>query len=165
MPAKTATEAWRIPEIKYRGSEKVVLFKLQSLWKEFDNLLMAENKTIHSFFDRVNNIVYQIRSNGGKIEDENVIRKILRSLSQKYNIIATIIEEVNKKNLSQLSIPELMGSLLAHEDRLKRFNEEPLEQAFQAKLKFSNGENKNSHCKNYEKGQTSTNHSKGERIF
>ena len=123
MPAKTATEAWRIPEIKYRGSEKVVLFKLQSLWKEFDNLLMAENKTIHSFFDRVNNIVYQIRSNGGKIEDENVIRKILRSLSQKYNIIATTIEEANKKNLSQLNIPELMGLLLAHKDRLKRFNE------------------------------------------
>ena len=52
-----------------------------------------------------------------------MIRKILRSLSQKYNIIATTIEEANKKNLSQLNIPELMGLLLAHKDRLKRFNE------------------------------------------
>ena len=66
---------------------------------------MAEHETIHSFFDRVINIVYQIRSNGGKIEDENVIRKILRSLLQKYKLIATTIEEVNKKNLSLLSIP------------------------------------------------------------
>ena len=65
---------------------------------------MAENKTIHSFFNRVTMIVYQIRSNGGKIEDENMIQKILRSLSQKYNIIYTSIEEVNKKKLSQLSI-------------------------------------------------------------
>ena len=78
MPAKTATEAWRNLEIKYRCSEEVILFKLQSLYREFDNLLMAENETIHLFFDRVTNIVYQIRSNGSKIEDENVIRQILR---------------------------------------------------------------------------------------
>ena len=56
-----------------------------------------------------------------------------------------------------------MRSLLAHKDRLTRFNEEP--QAFQAKLKFSNVENKNSHCKNYEKRQTSTNRIKGRGNF
>ena len=50
-----------------------------------------------------------------------------------------------------------MGSLLVHEDRLKKFNKKPLEQAFQTKLKFSNGENKNGHGKNYEKGETSYN--------
>lgn len=70
MPAKTAMETWRILETKYSDSEKVILFKLQSLWREFDNLLMAQNETIHSFFDCVTNIVYQIRSNGCKIEDE-----------------------------------------------------------------------------------------------
>lgn len=37
-----------------------------------------------------------------------------------------------------------MCSLLAHENRMHRFIEHPLEQAFQAKLKFSNnGDNKN----------------------
>ena len=63
-----------------RLRKEVILFKLQSLWREIDNLLNVENETIHSFFDRVTTIVYQIRSKGGKIEDENVIRKILRSL-------------------------------------------------------------------------------------
>ena len=42
-----------------------------------------------------------------------------------------------------------MGSLLAHEDRLKRFNQKPL--TFQVKLKFSNGEKNNGHNKNYKK--------------
>ena len=66
MPTKTATEAWRVLETKYKGSEEVILFKLQYLWREFDNLLMIENETIQSFFDLVTNIIYQIRSHGGK---------------------------------------------------------------------------------------------------
>ena len=69
-----------------------------------------------------------------------MIRKILKNLLQKYHIISTTIEGVNKKNPSQLSIPELMGLLLAHGDKLKRFNKELVEQVFQAKLKFSNNE-------------------------
>ena len=117
---------------------------------------MAKNETIHSFCDRVTNIVYQIRSNGGKIEDENVNRKILKSLLQKYNIIATTIWEFNKKNLSHVSILELMGSLLAQEDKLKWFNEEPLKQTFPAKLKFSNNQT-DPYCKLYKKTKHNTN--------
>ena len=83
-----------------------------------------------------------------------------------YNIIATTIEHVNKKSLSQLSIFELIGSLLLeHEDRFKRFNKEPLEKVFKAKLKSSKGKNKNDHGKNYEERETSYNHGRGKEIL
>ena len=60
------------------------------------------------------------------------------------------IEE--SKDLSKLTITKLTRSLQAHEERLCRFLNQPLERAFQTKLKFSNnGDHKNeiSHGKNF----------------
>ena len=149
MAATTAKEAWSILETKYRGSEKVILFKLQSLWGQFDSLQMTDNESIQSYVDRVSSIVNQIRSNGDTIEDVKIIRKILRTLTKKFDHIVAAIEESNK-DLRLLNMTELMGSLLAHEERMRRFDEQSVEQAFQAKLKFSNGENKNGHENNFQ---------------
>ncbi|XP_021766625.1 uncharacterized protein LOC110731092 [Chenopodium quinoa] len=150
MAATTAKEAWSILETKYRGSEKVILFKLQSLWGQFDSMQMTDNESIQSYVDRVTNIVNQIRSNGDTIEDVKIIRKILRTLNRKFDHVVAAIEEANK-DLNSLTMTELIGSLLAHEERIRRFEEQPVEQAFQAKLKFSNnGENKNGHGKKFQ---------------
>ena len=129
MAATTAKEAWSILETKYRGSEKVILFKLQSLWGQFDSLQMTDNESIQSYVDRVSSIVNQIRSNGDTIEDVKIIRKILRTLTKKFDHIVAAIEESNK-DLRLLNMTELMGSLLAHEERMRRFDEQSIEQAF-----------------------------------
>ncbi|XP_057533067.1 uncharacterized protein LOC130810966 [Amaranthus tricolor] len=154
MTATTAKEAWSTLETKYRGSEKVILFKLQSLWGQFDSMQMTDNESIQSYTDRVSNIVNQIRSNADTIEDVKIIRKILRTLTKKFDHIVAAIDESNK-DLSSLTMTELMGSLLAHEERMRKFEEQPIEQAFQAKLKFSNnGENINGHGKNFQPKRT-----------
>ena len=36
MAARTAHDAWMILKDAYRGSEKIISIKLQTLWKEFD---------------------------------------------------------------------------------------------------------------------------------
>ncbi|XP_057540747.1 uncharacterized protein LOC130818601 [Amaranthus tricolor] len=150
MTATTAKEAWSTLETKYRGSEKVILFKLQSLWGQFDSMQMTDNESIQSYTDRVSNIVNQIRSNGDTIENVKIIRKILRTLTKKFDHIVAAIEESNK-DLSSLTMTELMGSLLAHEERMRKFEEQPIEQTFQAKLKFSNnGKNINGHGNNFQ---------------
>ncbi|KHN35896.1 hypothetical protein glysoja_038267, partial [Glycine soja] len=53
---------------------------------------------------------------GDKIEDVKVIEKILRLMTSKFNYVVCSIEE--SKNLDQLSIDELQGSLLVHEHKL-----------------------------------------------
>ena len=124
---------------------------------------MSENENIQEFFSRVTIIVNQIRSYGDTIKDIKIVQKILRSLPAKYDHIVVAIEEA--KDLTPLTLTELMGSLQAHEERIRRFDEQPLEQAFQAKLKFSNNgvsKNKNSHSINYEqKGGWPNNRDKG----
>jgi len=95
---------------------------------------------------------------GDTIEDKKIIQKILRSLPVKYDHIVAAIEE--SKDLSMLTLTELMDSLQAHEDRMRRFNEQSLENAFQSKINFSNNEDekKNSHGKKFYKKGRNTNY-------
>ncbi|KAF7842239.1 putative RNA-directed DNA polymerase [Senna tora] len=118
MNAKTAKEAWEILKGQYKGSDKIITIKLQSLWKDFETLLMKEGESIQAFFSRVSNIVNQIRSNGDTIEDKKIVQKILRSLPAKFDHVVAAIEEA--KDLTKLTLVELEGSLRAHEERMQK---------------------------------------------
>ena len=79
---------------------------------------MKEDESIQAFFSRVSNIFNQIKTYSDMIEDKKIIQKILRSLPIKYDHVVAAIEE--SKDLSKLILLELMGSVEAHEKRMKR---------------------------------------------
>ena len=81
---------------------------------------MNDLDSIDSLFTQAMGIVNQIRSYGETLGDQQVIEKMLRSLPNKFDSRVAAIEE--SKNLSFLSIDELMGSLLSHEQRLNHFH-------------------------------------------
>ena len=62
------------------------------------------------------------------IEDVTVVEKILRSMTPNFNYVVCSIEE--SKDLDQLSIDELQGSLLVHEQKFIQHDKE--EQALKA---------------------------------
>jgi len=63
------------------------------------------------------------------------VAKVLRSLTKKFEHVVAAIEE--SKDLYDYSFDELMGSLLAHEDRINRSHEKIEEKAFQVKEESS----------------------------
>ena len=65
-------------------------------------------------------IVNHINSHGDTLDDQKVVESILRSLPIRFDPIVVAIEEF--KDLSQVSIDGLMGSLQTHEQRLGRSN-------------------------------------------
>ncbi|XP_074318262.1 uncharacterized protein LOC141655062 [Silene latifolia] len=74
-----------------------------------------------------------------EFESEDIVRKILRSLSDKWQPKVTAIEEA--KDLSKLSLNELMGSLMAHELNLaKRSGESSKARGFALKSTSSDEE-------------------------
>jgi hypothetical protein len=124
--------AWETLEKSYKGSVKVKVVKLQMLRRDFESLSMKESENVEFFITRVQNIVNVIHAHGEILEDRKIVEKVLRSLPKKFDPITIAIEE--SRDLSQLTLTDLFGSLQVHEDRLKK-NEEPFDQAFQSKLK------------------------------
>ncbi|XP_022874188.1 uncharacterized protein LOC111393019 [Olea europaea var. sylvestris] len=113
---KRAKEAWNILNEGFHGNDKVTSLKLQSLWREFDNLSKKDNEVMQFYLTRVSEIVNQIRSLGDTIEEKKVVQKVLRSLPAKYDYIVAAIEE--SKDLSKYTFNDLMSSLQVHEERI-----------------------------------------------
>ena len=95
---------------------------------------MRENEAPKDYFSKVIEIVNQIKSLSKNLTDKSVCEKIFISLSPKHNRIAAIIEET--KDLSTLSIHDLMGSLEMHEQRLGRHTKQSIKSAFQSRLRL-----------------------------
>lgn len=116
---------------EFQGTEKKIALKLQSLWKDFDNLKMEDRESVSDFSSRVSEIVNQIKGCGDVIEENRVVQKVLRSLPPKFYHVAASIEE--SKDLSKMTMYELTESVLAHELRINRSANPSTEQAFQSK--------------------------------
>ncbi|XP_023522604.1 uncharacterized protein LOC111786601, partial [Cucurbita pepo subsp. pepo] len=110
--------------------------KLQYLRRDFETLLMTNGESIADFLSRAMAIVSQMRTYGEKISDETIAAKVLRSLTPKFDHVVAAIEEA--KDLSILSLDELMGSLQAHESRINRASERNEEKALQVKETANN---------------------------
>jgi gag-polypeptide of LTR copia-type len=73
-----------------------------------------------------------LKRNGEILLEQRVVEKMLRSLTDTFENVVFAIEESN--DLAELTIDELAGSLLAHEQRKNLKKKETLEEALQAKV-------------------------------
>ncbi|XP_059068512.1 uncharacterized protein LOC131859017 [Cryptomeria japonica] len=91
---------------------------------------MKDNESTSEFHTRVSSLLNQLRSNGEIMEEQRIIEKILQILPSKFDAIVISIEE--EKDLSLLTVDELMGSLQTHEKRLNRSVTSSQEKDFKA---------------------------------
>ncbi|GAU10771.1 hypothetical protein TSUD_424420, partial [Trifolium subterraneum] len=123
---KTAKEAWDILNNAYGGGDKVKKVKLQSLRRQYELLGMLDKESIGEFFTRLQTLVNSMKSYGEQISDQQVVEKVLRTLTPQFDHIVVAIEE--SKDLSTMSINELQNSLEAHEQRLQERKEHKVSQ-------------------------------------
>ncbi|GMJ15923.1 hypothetical protein HRI_005261500 [Hibiscus trionum] len=106
----TAKGIWDSLKKKYQGIARA---QRQALQKEYEMLSMTESESVNDYFAIVN----KLRLNKAKIEDVDVVKKMLRSMTPKFNYVVCSLEE--SKNLDVMTIDELQSSLLFYEQRMR----------------------------------------------
>ncbi|XP_050893480.1 uncharacterized protein LOC127100379 [Lathyrus oleraceus] len=113
---ESAKQAWEILEKAYAGAVKAKVVRLQTYKRQFELTQMEDKETINDYITRITRLVNQIKSCGETILEQNVVSKVLRSLTSRFVNIVVAIEE--SKDLITLSKDELQSSLEAHEQRM-----------------------------------------------
>ena len=83
------------------------------LSNRFEELKMGDDESFDSFYGKLNEIVIAKLNLREKIKDAKVMRKILRSLQESFRAKVIAIEE--SKDLDEIKIQELLGSLQTYE--------------------------------------------------
>ncbi|KAM2262723.1 hypothetical protein ACFXTI_044149 [Malus domestica] len=105
---------------KYQGSRfSPRLHCLQSsIRRDFETLQMKNGESVNEYMGKAMSMANKIRIHGHKIEDNEVVEKILRSMAPKFDYVVCSIEESN--DIEDMSIDELQSSLLVHKQKLNR---------------------------------------------
>ena len=104
-----AKEAWDLLEITHKGTSIVKKSKLQMLTTKFEELRMDEDEQFIDFYTKLQDLVNFKASLGDPLKSEVIVRKILRSLLEKFRPKVTAIEE--SKDIDKLVVEELICSL------------------------------------------------------
>ncbi|CAJ2667040.1 unnamed protein product [Trifolium pratense] len=132
MTLKSAKAIWDFLKQEYEGNEKIKGMQVLNLIREFEMQRMKESETIS---DKLLSIVNNVRLLGTEFSDTRIVQKILVTVPERFE--STISSLENSKDLSTITLSELVYALQAQEQRRLMREEGTIEGALQAKLKFN----------------------------
>lgn len=100
-----------------QGADRFKKAKVQTLKTEFETLSMRENEQLDDFYLKLNGIVTNIRALGEEMKESYVVKKLLRAVPSKFLQIVSTLEQFS--DLEKVSVEEVVGSLKAHEERMR----------------------------------------------
>ncbi|CAM8943940.1 unnamed protein product [Rhodiola kirilowii] len=86
---------------------------MQAVTTKFEEMKIKESETITEYNTRVLELSNEASALGKPIEEERLANKVLRSLSPRFAMKVTTIEEMH--DITKLKLDELMGSLRTYE--------------------------------------------------
>ncbi|GAU24779.1 hypothetical protein TSUD_356080 [Trifolium subterraneum] len=144
--ATTSKDAWDILQKSYGGDAKVKKVKLQALKRQFELLEMKNDEAVAEYFTRVETLTNQMKNCGSTLSEEEMVEKVLRTLTHKFDHIVVTIEQT--RDLSEIKMEDLQSTLEAHELKHgERNHGKEDEQALFVKFKKYQDEKKKWHNK------------------
>ncbi|GJQ95656.1 hypothetical protein Tco_0006795 [Tanacetum coccineum] len=115
---ETAKEIWDTLLVTHQGNNQVKANKIDLLVQEYDQFTISEEESIDNAFAKFNTIITSLKALDEGFSSKNYIRKFLRALHPKWRAKVTAIEK--SKNLTTLSLDELIGNLKVYEEVIKK---------------------------------------------
>ena len=119
-----------------QGSDRTKQMQVLNLKREFESLTMQEDETITKYSDRIALIVNKIRLLGEEFPDARIVEKVLVTLLERFESKISSLEE--SRDLSQISLVEMMNALQAQEQKRALRQENVTEGVFQMQTLQSN---------------------------
>ena len=94
--------------------------KLYVLKGKFSEFAMKEDESVAEMFNRLNDIVNELKGLGFEVQDADINHKFLRVLPERYNTIVTLLVRSNVKTATPTQI---FGEVLTH-DMFKKSQDE-----------------------------------------
>ncbi|GJY10035.1 retrovirus-related pol polyprotein from transposon TNT 1-94 [Tanacetum coccineum] len=107
--------------ITHQCNSQVKDNKIDLLVQQYEQFVISEDESIDSAFARFNTIITSLNALDEGYSSKNYVRKFLRALHPKWRAKVTSIEE--SKDLTSLSLDELIGNLKVHEMIIKKESE------------------------------------------
>ena len=130
MACMTAKEAWDKLKEEFHGSSRTRQMQVLNLRREFEGLKMNDVEIVREYSNKLMKVVDQICLLGKELSDQRVVEKVLVSLPEKFESKISSLED--SKDLSQISLSELVNALQATEQRRQFREQTQVEGAFVA---------------------------------
>nr|BBP47129.1 putative gag-pol polyprotein [Torenia fournieri] len=131
MSLKSAKGIWDYLKNEYEGDERIKGMQILNLIREFELQRMKESETIKDYSDKLLSIANKVRLLGSEFTDSRIVEKILVTVPERYEATITALE--NTKDLSKISLAELLNALQAQEQRRSMRENVLIEEALAAK--------------------------------
>ena len=82
---KTVKEAWTILQTTYEGTKAIKNSKFQRLTTSFEEIKMKDDESFDEFYAKLKDIVNSTFNLGETIPKPKIVRKVLRSLSERFH--------------------------------------------------------------------------------
>ena len=106
---ETAKEAWTILQTTYEETKAVKNSKFQRLTTSFREIKMEENESFDEFYAKFKDIMNSAFNLRETIHEPKIMRKVLKSLPERFHTKITAIEESN--DIDKIPLTELVGNL------------------------------------------------------
>ena len=115
---ETMKEAWTILQETYEGTKAVKDLNLQILTTSFEEIKIEENESFDKFYAKLKDIVNSAFNLRKTNSEPKIVRKVLRSLLERFHAKITTIEE--SKDIEKIPLIELVGNLQTYDLGLTR---------------------------------------------
>ena len=106
---ETTKQAWTILQTTYEGTKAIKDSKFQRLTTSFEEIKMEKDESFDEFYAKLKDIVNSAFNLGETIPEPKIVRKVLRSLPERFHAKITAIKE--SKDIDKIPLTELIGNL------------------------------------------------------